>query len=104
MWAFATLRADQVMDERRSGCSGCRSAVDATFAALLRRISALAGACVRVGRPRAPVNALWAPRDGRVTRGETRPLWRVALAALDAGALTRRDERNPRRRDSVRGA
>jgi len=91
MWAFATLRADRVMDERRSGCSGCRSAVDATFAALLRRISALAGAsCPRRFDARAAVNALWAAAAmGEVTRGETRPLWRVALAALDAGALTR---------------
>ena len=91
MWAFATLRADRGMDERRSGCSGCRSAVDATFAALLRRISALAGAsCPRRFDARAAVNALWAAAAmGEVTRGETRPLWRVALAALDAGALTR---------------
>ena len=91
MWAFATLRADRVMDERRSGCSGCRSAVDATFAALLRRISALAGAsCPRRFDARAAVNALWAATAmGEVTRGETRPLWRVALAALDEGALTR---------------
>ena len=36
------------------------------------------------------MNALWAAAAmGEVTRGETRPLWRVALAALDAGALTR---------------
>ena len=91
MWAFATLRADRGMEERRSGCSGCRSAVDATFAALLRRISALAGAsCPRRFDARAAVNALWAAAAmGEVTRGETRPLWRVALAALDAGALTR---------------
>ena len=33
---------------------------------------------------------MWAAAAmGEVTRGETRPLWRVALAALDAGALTR---------------
>ena len=63
----------------------------ATFARAPSAFSALASAsCPRRFDARAAVNALWAAAAmGEVTRGETRPLWRVALAALDAGALTR---------------
>ena len=106
MWALATLRADRGMDSRDGRGDfgdglgdgdgdepGGRyyPAVDASFTALLRRVSALAGAsCPRRFDARAAINALWAAAAmGEVTRGETRPLWRVALAALDAGALAR---------------
>ena len=106
LWALATLRADRGMDPRdgRGGFGDDLGdgdereprrryypAVDASFTALLRRVSALAGAsCPRRFDARAAVNALWAAAAmGEVTRGETRPLWRVALAALDAGALAR---------------